>query len=149
MSKFDEKIEMMRNVSESLVPYNFPSGPVELEYYIAPLKRCEVEVDGYSVVFHLNRAKYNDHYLETFQVHNKYAPFLPFHLVAKLARKVLGGHHLSLVEFYQGEHKIYCWSVCLDDRGRPIDSPIKEKSKPVEFEGFKYVYITPEQLNLY
>lgn len=149
MSKFDEKVEMMRNLSEILVPYNFPSGPVELEYYIAPLKRCEAEVDGYSVVFHLNRAKYNDHYLETFQVHNKYAPFLPFHLVAKLARRVLGGHHLSLVEFYQGEHKIYCWSVCLDDRGRPIDSPIKEKSKPAEFEGFRYVYITPEQLNLY
>lgn len=149
MSKFDEKIEMMRNVSHSLVPYNFPSGPVELEYYIAPLKRCEVEVDGYTVVFHLNRAKYNDHYLETFQVHNKYAPFLPFHLVAKLARKVLGAHFLSLVEFYQGEHKIYCWSVCLDDRGRPIDSPIKQRSNPAEFEGFRYVYITPEQLNLY
>lgn len=149
MSKFDEKIEMMRNVSECLVPYNFPSGPVELEYYIAPLKRCEVEADGYTVVFHLNRAKYNDHYLETFQVHNKYAPFLPFHLVAKLARRALGGHCLSLVEFYQGEHKIYCWSVCLDDRGRPIESPIKEKSKPAEFEGFRYVYITPEQLNLY
>lgn len=149
MSKFDDKVEMMRNMSESLVPYNFPSGPVELEYYIAPLKRCEAEVDGYSIVFHLNRAKYKDHYLETFQVHNKYAPFLPFHLVAKLARKVLGGHHLSLVEFYQGEHKIYCWSVCLDERGRPIDSPIQEKSRPVEFEGFRYVYITPEQLNLY
>jgi hypothetical protein len=149
MSKFDEKIEIMRSVSESLVPYNFPVGPVELEYYIAPLKRCEAEVDGYTVVFHLNRAKYKDHYLETFQVHNKHAPFLPFHLVAKLARKVLGGHHLSLVEFYQVEHKIYCWSVCLDERGRPIDSPIKEKSKPAEFEGFRYVYITPEQLNLY
>lgn len=149
MSKFDEKIEMMRNVSIALIPYNFPLGPVELEYYIAPLKRCEVEVDGYTIVFHLNRAKYDDHYLETFQVHNKYAPFLPFHLVVKLARKALGGHCLSLVEFYQGEHKIYCWSVCLNPRGKPINSPIKEKSTPMNFEGFEYRYITPEQLNLY
>lgn len=149
MSKFDEKLEVMRKAAEVLVPYNFPLGPVDLEYYIAPLKKCEVEVDGYTIVFHVNKAMYNDHYLETFQVHNKHAPFLPFHLVVKLARRVLGGHHLSLVEFYQGERKIYCWSVCLDDRGRPIISPIKEKFTTKSYEGFQYMYITPEQLNLY
>jgi hypothetical protein len=149
MSKFDSKIDIFRNLGERLVPYNFPSGPVELEYYIAPLKKAEVEVDGYTVVFHLNRASYQDHYLETFQVFNKYAPFLPFHLVTKLARKVLGGHLLSLVEFYQDDKKIYCWSVCLDGRGRPMPSPVKEKSKQCIFEGFNYSYMTPEQLNLY
>ena len=147
--KFDDKVEMMRNAAEVLVPYNFPLGPVDLEYYIAPLKKCEAEVDGYSIVFHFNKAMYKDHYLETFQLHNKYAPFLPFQLVVKLGRRVLGGHFLSLVEFYQGERKIYCWSVCLDERGRPISSPIKEKFVPKAFEGFNYMYITPEQLNLY
>jgi len=149
MSNFDSKIEMMRNVADELVPYNFPMGPVELEYHISPLKKGEVEVDGYTIVFHFNRALYNDHYLETFQMYNKYAPFLPFHLVTKLAKKALGGHMLSLIEFYQEDHKIYCWSVCLDERGRPISSPIKEKSKPKVFEGFNYHYMTPEQLNLY
>lgn len=149
MSKFDSKIEMMRDVADELVPYNFPMGPVELEYHISPLKKGDVEVDGYTIVFHFNRAFYNDHYLETFQLYNKYAPFLPFHLVAKLAKKVLGGHMLSLIEFYQEDHKIYCWSVCLDDRGKPIYSPIKEQSKPKVFEGFRYHYMTPEQLNLY
>ena len=149
MSKFDEKIEIFRNLADELVPYNFPMGPVEMEYYISPLKKCEVEVDGYTIVFHLNRALYENHHLETFQLYNKYAPFLPFYLVAKLARKVLGGHCLSLIEFYQEDRKIYCWSVCLDSRGRPISSPIKEKSKPKIFEGFEYMHMTPEQLNLY
>lgn len=149
MSKFDQKLEIMRNMANSLVPYNFPMGPVELEYHISPLKKCEVEVDGYTIVFHINRASYNDHYLETFQMYNKFAPFLPFSLVAKLAKKALGGYCLSLVEFYQDDRKIYCWSVCLDDRGRPMMSPIKERSKPRVFEGFEYMYMTPEQLNLY
>ena len=149
MSSFDDKIELMRNLSESLVPYNFPLAPADMEFYISPLKKGEVEVDGYTVIFHINRALYGDHYLETFQMYNKYAPFLPFCLVAKLARKVLGGHHLSLVEFYQEDHKIYCWSACLDMRGRPISSPVKERSKPCVFEGFNYRYMTPEQLNLY
>lgn len=149
MSNFDEKVEFMRNMAERLVPYNFPLGSVDFEYYIAPLKRCEAEVDGYTVVFHLNKAMYGDHHLETFQVHNKYAPFLPFQLVAKLARRVLGGHHLSLVEFYQGENKIYCWSVCLNERGCPITSPLNERFEERNFEGFSYRYIKPEQLNLY
>ena len=120
-----------------------------MEYYIAPLKKSEAEVDGYSIVIHFNRASYNDHYLESFQVYNKYAPFLPFSVVTKLARKALGSHHLSLVEFYQEDRKIYCWSVCLDERGRPIASPMKERSDSRVFEGFQYAYMTPEQLNLY
>lgn len=149
MSKFDEKMDMLRNLGQDLVPYNFPLGPVEIEYYISPLKRCEVEVDGYPIVFHFNRASYNDHFLESFQVYNKYAPFLPFCLVAKLARKALGSHHLSLVEFYQEDKKIYCWSVCIDQRGRPIASPLKERVDSRVFEGFQYGYMRPEQLNLY
>jgi len=149
MSKFDSKLEALRNLSLHLVPYNFPLGAVELEYYLSTLKRCESEVDGYTVVFHLNRASYGDHSLESFQVYNKYAPFLPFCLVAKLARKALGSHHLSLVEFYQEDKKIYCWSVCLDLRGRPMTSPMKERSDSRVFEGFQYAYMLPEQLNLY
>lgn len=149
MSNFDARLENLRNISKDLVPYNFPLGPVELEYYLSPLKRSEAEVDGYSLVFHLNRASYNDHFLESFQVYNKYAPFLPFCLVAKLARKALGAHHLYLVEFYQEDRKIYCWSACLDARGRPIASPMKGRTTHKVFEGFEYAYMTPEQLNLY
>lgn len=149
MSQFEARLENLRNLSRGLVPYNFPLGPVELEYYLSPLKRSETEVDGYSVVFHFNRASYNDHFLESFQVYNKYAPFLPFCLVAKLARKALGSHELSLVEFYQEDRKIYCWSVCLDERGRPIASPMQERTDSRVFEGFRYAYMTPEQLNLY
>lgn len=146
---FDNKIEMIRNLSNQLVGYNYPLSPMEFEYDIACLKRLELDVDGYSLVIHFNKSNYGDYYLETFQVFNKYAPFLPFNLVAKLAKKTLGSHLLSLVEFYQQDHKIYCWSVCVDERGRPITSPIQDQSKPKTFEGFEYRYMQPEQLNLY
>lgn len=149
MADFDDRLENLRNLSFDLVPYNFPKGPVELEYYLSPLKRSEATVDGYSVVFHLNRASYNDHFLESFQVYNKYAPFLPFSLAVKLGRKAIGSHQLSLVEFYQEDRKVYCWSVCLDQRGRPIASPMNERTSPRVFEGFRYQYMRPEQLNLY
>jgi hypothetical protein len=146
---FEEKIENLRNLGNQLVDYNFPLSPMELEYDIACLKKTEVLVDGYNIVIHFNKAFYGSYYLETFQIFNKHAPFLPFSLVAKLAQKTLGSHHLSLVEFYQQDHKIYCWSVCVDERGRPIPSPIQDESKIKTFEGFEYKYMMPEQLNLY
>jgi hypothetical protein len=146
---FDEKIEIFRNLSNHLVDFNFPLSPMEIEYDIACLKKTEIEVDGYTIVIHFNKAFYGNYYLETLQIFNKYAPFLPFSLVAKLAKKTLGSHHLSLVEFYQQDHKIYCWSVCVDERGRPIMSPIQDQSKSKTFEGFEYRYMQPEQLNLY
>lgn len=149
MSNFDEKIEILRNLSEHLVAYNFPLSPMEFEYDISCLKKMEIDADGYTVAVHLNKAYYGKYYLETFQIYNTQAPFLPFNLVAKLGKKALGGHLLSFVEFYQRDKKIYCWSVCLDERGRPISSPIQDKFKTKVFEGFEYSYMQPEQLNLY
>lgn len=149
MNNFDYKIEILRNLADHLVGYNFPLGPMENEYDISCLKKTEVEVDGYGLVIHFNKAWYGSYFLETFQVYNKHSPFLPFSLVAKLAQKTLGSHFLSLVEFYQKDYKIYCWTVCVDERGRPIQSPIKEKIKIKNFEGFQYGYMKPDQLNLY
>lgn len=109
----------------------------------------ECEVDGYSISFHFNRADYQDYYLETFQLYNKNSPFLPFNLVVKLAQKVLGGHNLSLIEFYQNEYKIYCWSVCVDKTGRPIVSPLQQQANLLSYQGFEYFYMNPNNLNLY
>lgn len=140
---------MIRNLANHLVDYNFPLSPMEFEYDIACLKKMELEVDGYTVVIYFNKAFYEKYYLETFQIYSKHSPFLPFNLVTKLAKKALGEHLLSLVEFYNYDHKIYCWTVCVDERGRPIPSPIQEKSKTKNFEGFEYSYMKPDQLDLY
>jgi hypothetical protein len=149
MSNFDDKIEILRNASEHLIGYNFPLSPMEYEIDISCLKKMEIDADGYTLVVHFSKAYYNKYYLETFQIYNKYAPFLPFNLVAKLGKKALGGHLLSFVEFYQSDKKIYCWSVCVDDRGRPVTSPIRDRFTTKVFEGFEYGYMEPEQLNLY
>lgn len=149
MANFDETIENLRAVGEQLVPLNFPLAPKQVEHDIAPLKKAQLEVDGYSVTIHFNKARYKRYCLETFQVYNENGVFLPFSLVVKLACKMLGSHLLSLVEFYQDDRKIYCWSVCLNDAGKPIPSPIEEESKPCEFEGFAYKYMHPDHLNFY
>ena len=146
---FDDAIEILRNVGERLVPYNYPLGSKLWEKDLLPLKIMDLEVDGYSVTIHFNKSKYQKYYLETFQVYSTNTPFLPFHLVTKMACKMLGSGDLSLIEFYQNDRKVYCWSVCLDDEGKPIPSPISEDSKICSFQGFEYKYMNANQLTFY
>ena len=147
----ERAMDSLRAVSKHLIPltFPFPKSRIEDEEDIAILKKVEEDVDGYSLILHFNKANYGKYYLESFQVLGKHSPFLPFHLVVKLAQRMLGGHYLSFVEFYQENRKIYCWSVCVDKEGKPIPSPIEDETESCEFEGFEYKYMRPNQLNFY
>jgi len=149
MTDVSQAFERLRTMGEMLIPYNFPLGDVNDEDDLNILKKSEIDVDGYSLVIHFNKSRYNGYYLESFQILGKHAPFLPFCLVVKLGCMFLGSHHLSLVEFYQDNRKVYCWSVCVDYSGKPIPSPIEGDSLPCEYEGFEYKYMNPTQLNFY
>jgi len=144
----DDIIEQIKNVGDALVPYNYPLNDPRLEDDIHLLKIVETVVDGYDVVLYFSRADYKTHFLETVQIFGKTIPFLPFSLVTKIAKKFLGGHNLSLVELPGMNRKIYCWTVCLDTRGRPINSPYDGKVEMCDYEGFKYSHMQPDQVNL-
>lgn len=149
--KLDEIIDRIRNMGNLLIPYNFPLGEPSWEDDLNFLKLTECTVDGYNIILHFSKAKYEDHYLETLQIMSRDTPFLPFGLIVKLAQKILGGHHLSLVEMLRGNRKIYCWTLLVDKTGRPKKSNI-ENSENVErcvYEGFEYGYIDPTTVNFY
>jgi hypothetical protein len=145
----EQLMEHLRQASTLLISYTFPLAPIEYEDDIGPLKRMEMTVDGYELVIYFNKADYDDYYLETFQTFSRNSVFLPFNLVVKLARRMLGTNHLSLIEFYQDNRKVYCWSVCVDKEGKAITSPTDDESESSEYEGFEYKRMSPNQINLY
>ena len=147
-AKFDSSIEHLRSLGERLVPLNFPRNDPRLEDDIHAMKLIERTVDGYHLVIYFSKADYKDHFLETVQIFGNSIPFLPFSLVVKIAKKFLGGHHLSLVEIPKANRKVYCWTVCVDREGKPMASPYEIKSEICNFEGFEYAYMQPDQINL-
>jgi len=150
MQNIEQAIEVVRDMSKHLIPFTYPQNNPHLEDDIAVLKTIDgIDVDGYTVVVYFNRADYEEYYLETLQVYGKYTPFLPFSVVVKLAWYVLGGHELRFTDFYQDGRKMYCWTVCLDKAGRPIENPDEPETQARIFEGFEYRYLSPEQINLY
>lgn len=146
-SDLDTTLETLRNTGELLVTYN--SVP-KLEPIIQPLKRLPVVVDGYSMLLYFHKIAYEDNFIEILQVTPTKSIYLPFNVVIKVACKGLGGHNLSFVQFYQDNTKIYCWSVLVDKRGRPLPNPFeKQKAEHCVYNGIEYDKLDPKQLDIY
>jgi hypothetical protein len=147
--KLEDHVEHMRNLGDMLIPYNFPKAPAEWEDDINILKATEMVVDGYTIVVHYSKADYETHYLETLQILGKNAPFLPFVLICKLAKRFLGEHELSLIEVVRDNRKVYCWTLTVDRDGKPIPSPFDQETEPCQYEGFHYSYMKPDQVRFH
>jgi len=138
----------MRIVGDQLVPYNYPRCDPSLEEQLAPIKYRESIVDGYSIVLYYHKAQYKDYLVEILQIVGKTQPFLPFTVVVKIARLMLGSANLNLTEYLKDSRKIYCWSVFLDEHGKPMP-PVNNVGNKVEFEGFTYLQLEQDSINLY
>jgi len=146
----EDIIENMRALGDLLVPYNYPKTlPTTMEDDLAIFKQREAVIDGYPIIIHYQKSDLDEYLMETVQIYGKNSPFLPFNLICKLGKKFLGPHHLSLVEIFKDNRKIYIWSVCVDDRGRPIPAPYEMETEECVFEGFNYLYMQPNQVNFY
>jgi hypothetical protein len=146
---FDEQVEEMKRFGNILMPYNFPQVPQEEEEDVNFIKAREVMVDGYSLILHYSKADYGNHYLETLQVLGKYIPFLPFSLVCKIGKRFLGNKHLSLVELFRDNRKIYCWTLVSNRAGKAVPGPYQNEVETCIYEGFEYRSVSPKQVNFY
>jgi hypothetical protein len=145
----ERTISEMKSLGETLIPYNYPKDTAATDDEIFYLKLREIIVDGYFVTIFYQKADFDSHYMESFQVYGRNSPFLPFSLVCKLAKKFLGSQELSLVEVYKDNRKIYCWSVCTDKDGKVIPSPYEVEVEKCSYEGFNYLYMEPNQVNFF
>ena len=90
-----------------------------------------VTVDGYSMLLYFHKVAYEGNFIEVLQVTPTKSIYLPFNVVIKVACKGLGGHNLSFFQFYhhQDNAKIYCWSVLVDSKGRPLPNPFEKQKQ--------------------
>lgn len=146
----DEIIENLRLLGEMIVPYNFPMVPPPVgEDDLAVFKEREIIIDGYEVIVNYQKSDYGNHLMENLQIHGTTSPFLPFNLICKLGKRFLGANHLSLVELFRQNRKLYIWSVCVDRNGKAIPSPYDNETESCEFEGFNYLYLQPNNINFF
>lgn len=143
----DTTLETLRDTGEVLVPYN---AIPKLEENIKMLKTLAATVDGYSVLLYFHKVAYEGGFIEVLQVTPTKSIYLPFNVVIKIACRALGGHNLSFFHFYQDNAKIYCWTVLVDEKGRPLPNPFeKQKQEHCVYNGIEYDKLDPKQLDIY
>lgn len=147
--KLKDIVADMREFGEKMIPYNVPKGKKENEEDIGIFKSRNIVVDGYEIRAYYTISDFDSHRTEILQLWGVYAPFLPFTLICKLAKEFLGDSHLTLVEMFKDDRKIYCWTVNVDSDGKPIESPYEVDVEECMFEGLNYLYIDPSQVNFY
>lgn len=139
----------MKALGEVLVPYSFPQVSPNEEVDVNFIKSREIEVDGYSVIVYYNKSNWEEHHLETIQVISLYGIFLPFYLICKVGRQFLGDQHLSLIEFYQGGKKIYCWTLMRDKNDNPCQNQFNQDVMNRSYEGLEFSSVTLDKINFY
>jgi len=145
----DQTISEMVTVGNQLVYYNFPQADPMLEESMTRVKTRLLTVDGYFINVHFSKADYGDRYVETVQIFGEKVPFLPFIVVAKVAKKFLGSAHLSLVEVFKENQKIYCWTVTLAKSGKAIPTVFSHEVETCKFDGWEYLYVDPSFVSIY
>lgn len=145
----DQVCEKLITMGRQLVEYTFPQAPQQLENSIFPWRLEETIVDGYYVVLHYTYLLHEDgFFVESIQIHGKHDPFLPFHVVVKIAQRFLGTNNLSLLELFKENRKIYCWSCFLDKDGKVLEPQTGSDYQAHVFEGFRYNYVDSSQIHL-
>lgn len=135
MKNIKETVKEMKALSDLLAISSFPKVSLKKEKDVLILKQRSIILDGYYIALCLSKSDYGEFFLESLQIQSEYSSFLPFNVICKLGKIFFGEKHLSYTEFFKENKKIYFWSIKTKD---DLILNIEEKSKIINYEGFKF-----------
>lgn len=145
----EETVAQMRRMGEMLIPYTYPMTPKSEAEDIAPLKLHQMMLDGYEIYVQYNKGNYGEYFLESVEIVNKNAPFLPFVLVCKVGKAFLGDKHLAYVSFWTDNRRHYVWTLAKDEDDQPMPGPYKVEMETNQYEGLEYDVLPNGSMNFH
>lgn len=139
-------VKDMRSMAQMLVPHTYPQVEFQEEQEVMFLKQRQITVDGYDLIVCFSEADYGESTLFSLQIQSAQGPFLPFTLICKLGRAFMGEKHLSFIEFFRNNKKVYCWTIKKD--GERLLRPAKS-TKAGSYEGFDFRILHPGSVDLF
>jgi hypothetical protein len=140
---FDKKCEQLKLLAEVLKKYSHPNNCQEIDNELLLIKKSEICFDGYNLVFHFTKSKYQDFLLENLQVYSLDFSILPFDIPFKFAKHFFKKiDNISYLESEVDNKRVYCWIFLSKNGKKEILLPVEEYSKVMDYEGVKFFYIT-------
>lgn len=110
VKNLEEATKYLGLFAKILIPYSYPSVPVEVEEDFLPYKTWNFMIDGYDICCHLTEFKISDSIIQNLQVFPKKLYVLPFHLSIKIAVAFLGKDDLVTFHVIKDGHLVSCWT---------------------------------------
>ena len=139
-------VKEMSDMARMLVPHTYPLVDFQEEQDVMFLKQRHLAIDGYDLIICLSEADYGESTLISLQIQSAQGPFLPFALICKIGRAFLGEKHLSFIEFFRNNKKVYCWTI--KKNGERLMRPAKS-TKAGSYEGFDFRILHPGSVDLF
>ncbi len=125
--------ENMHKMALELREFTYPNLSQQEEEDSRWLKTRYVFVDGYYLAIFFSISDTENINVTTLQIFSIYSPYLPFHLVCKIAQIFLGKKYLNFMSISANDKTIYCWHVYKKD-GQKVAVFNKNKIKYQDFE---------------
>lgn len=137
----DSKIEQSKILANVLKKYTSLNNPASFENEILLLKKNQVNIDGYEIIFHYTISNYSQYKLENLQMYSVDFPVLPFSVIVKFAKIFYKNLETSFLETEKESKKVYCWIVLENEDNKEMLHPVSQYSEPMEYDGYKFNYI--------
>jgi hypothetical protein len=134
----EDSIRQMKSMGDFLLPFTYPAAPKSDSGDLAFFKLNQLTVDGYELYLNFNKGDYGEYFIQSVEIINRNAPFLPFFLVCKLGKAFFGDKHLCYIDFWRDNRKHYCWTCAANVDGEVIDPPFKVELDEAIYEGLEY-----------
>lgn len=135
------KIEQSKVLAGVLKKYTSLNNPESFENEILLLKKNQINIDGYEIIFHYTVSNYSQYKLENLQMYSVDFPTLPFAVVVKFAKIFYKNIETSFLETEKESKKVYCWIVLENEENKEKLHPVSQYSEPMEYDGYKFNYI--------
>lgn len=137
----DDKIEQSKILAGVLKKYTSLNNPASFENEILLLKKNQINIDGYEIIFHYTISKYSQYKLENLQIYSVDFPVLPFSIIVKFAKIFYQNIETSFLETEKESKKVYCWIVLENEENKQKLHPVTQYSEIMEYDGYKFNYI--------
>lgn len=137
----DNKIEQSKILAGVLKKYTSLNNPDSFENEILLLKKNQINIDGYEIIFHYTVSTYSQYKLENLQMYSVDFPVLPFSVIVKFAKIFYRDMETSFLETEKESKKVYCWIVLENEENKEAMHPVTQYSEKMEYDGYKFNYI--------
>lgn len=144
---FQEKIQIVKKISERLIPNTFPNCEVGSDVDLAILKSTEVLVNGYYCGVFYSISDFKTYKIKVLQIWPIHHYFLPVDVLVKIIKEFTKTTVFYFFQVWSNEKMFYCWVSVVDENDFTVMNFYNTKNE-IYFGDILCYPMQPKEINI-